>query len=57
MVLSLADMSVVGALLHIAGSVLIVYGQTIVKVAHCIEDSSGLGSTWLLPPLYNHPQW
>jgi hypothetical protein len=56
--LSLEDMSGIGALLHIAGSVLIVYGQTIVKVAHCIEESSGVGSTWLIPPgVHHHPQW
>ena len=57
MVLSLSDMSTFGALLHIAGSVLIVYGQTIVKVSHCIEESSGAGSTWLLPSMHHHPQW
>jgi hypothetical protein len=58
MVLSLEDMSGFGAVLHIAGSVLIVYGQTIVKVAHCIEESSGLGSTWLIPPgVRHHPRW
>lgn len=58
MVLSLEDMSVFGALLHIAGSVLIVYGQTIVKVAHCIQETSGLSSTWLLPAtLSQYPQW
>lgn len=58
MVLSLEDMSGFGAVLHIAGSVLIVYGQTIVKVAHCIEESSGVGSTWLIPPgVHHHPQW
>jgi len=58
MVLSLEDMSGFGAVLHIAGSVLIVYGQTIVKVAHCIEESSGLGSTWLIPPgVHHNPRW
>ena len=57
MVLSLEDMSAVGALLHIAGSVLIVYGQTGVKVAHCIEESSGAGGTWLLPTRPHQPQW
>jgi len=56
MVLALEDMGAIGALLHIAGSVLIVYGQTMVKVAHCIEDSSSATGTWLLPP-GQQPRW
>ena len=57
MVLALEDMSVFGALLHVAGSVLIVYGQTMVKVAHCIEDSSSIPATWLLPSVHHQPRW
>lgn len=38
-----------GALMHVAGSFLIVYGQTIVKVAHCIVDTSKAGNTWMVP--------
>lgn len=53
--LVLTDLSIFGSLMHILGSVLIVYGQTIVKVAHCIVESSSAGvagkhdSTWFLP--------
>lgn len=38
----------VGALMHVAGSFFIVYGQTIVKVTHCIVDTSKAGNTWTL---------
>jgi hypothetical protein len=59
MVLALEGLSSFGALLHVAGSVLIVYGQTVVKVAHCIEESSGTGSTWALPSpqQLQQPRW
>jgi hypothetical protein len=39
----------IGSLMHIAGSFFIVYGQTIVKVTHCIVESSKAGNTWMLP--------
>ena len=57
MVLALEGLSAFGALLHIAGSVLIVYGQTVVKVAHCIEESSGAASSWSLSPLQHQQRW
>ena len=38
----------VGAMMHIAGSFFIVYGQTIVKVSHCIVETSKAGNTWSL---------
>jgi len=56
MVLSLEDMGAFGALLHVAGSILIVYGQTVVKVAHCIEDSSSMPGTWVIPGAHQ-PRW
>ena len=49
MLSALQGLSWLGAALHIGGSVLIVYGQTIVKVGHCIEDSSPYENSWLLP--------
>jgi hypothetical protein len=57
MVLALEGLSAFGALLHIAGSVLIVYGQTVVKVAHCIEESSGAAGSWSLSPLPHQQRW
>lgn len=57
MVLAFQGLSAFGAVLHVAGSVLIVYGQTTVKVAHCIEESSAASSSWYLPPLPHQPRW
>jgi hypothetical protein len=54
---ALHGLSAVGALLHIAGSVLIVVGQTVVKVGHCIEESSSVPLTWRLLPAQPPPLW
>ena len=42
------DVHGLGALMHVAGSLLIVYGQTVVKMAHCMEETSPVGQTWLV---------
>lgn len=42
------NMNGVGAMMHVAGSLLIVYGQTVVKVSHCIVESSMAGNSWTL---------
>ena len=55
MVGALVGLGAVGASLHVAGSVLIVYGQTLVKVAHCVAES-GCASTWALPDK-TQPLW
>ena len=57
MVLALAGMSAFGALLHIAGSFFIVYGQTFVKVSHCIEETSSEAPSWSLSSKSNQPRW
>lgn len=57
MVLALEGLSSVGVSLHIGGSVLIVVGQTVVKVAHCIAETSGTSSSWLIPAHQPKPQW
>ncbi|KAL4445374.1 hypothetical protein ABPG77_011199 [Micractinium sp. CCAP 211/92] len=49
-----------GAALHIAGSILIVFGQASVKVAHAIVDSTGAPSAWAVPrghPHHHPPLW
>ena len=52
------DLSSLGAALHIGGSLLIVLGQTVVKIAHCIKGSSGLSPSWLGPShLTPRAQW
>lgn len=48
MVLGMLDIHGLGAVMHVAGSLLIVYGQTVVKVAHCMVESSSMGNTWFL---------
>lgn len=52
---SLVGLGSLGAVLHILGSVLIVFGQASVKVAHSIIDSTGLPSTWQVPRGHLHP--
>lgn len=42
------DLHGLGAVMHIVGSLLIVYGQTVVKMAHCMVETSMCGNTWLL---------
>lgn len=56
---ALQGFNLIGILLHGGGSVLIVYGQTLVKVGHCIEESSAAPSSWLLPkqPGASPPLW
>jgi hypothetical protein len=39
-----------GILMHVGGSLCIVYGQTMVKVAHCVVETSMSGNTWFLTP-------
>lgn len=46
-----------GVLIHVSGSVLIVVGQTVVKVSHCINESSPAPKTWLLPSNVHAPSW
>jgi hypothetical protein len=49
-------MDAVGALIHVGGSVLIVYGQVLIKVAHCVAASApGGGGGWAPPP--GQPRW
>jgi hypothetical protein len=58
MELLLLHMSAFGALLHVLGSMLIVYGQTVVKMAHCMAESSAVGASWLVPTdLRAFQQW
>jgi hypothetical protein len=57
MVLILAGMGAFGAMLHITGSLLIVFGQTTVKISHCIEATSVEHSSWLLTNTHPPPQW
>lgn len=42
------DLHGLGAVMHVVGSLLIVYGQTVVKMAHCMVETSMYGNTWLL---------
>ncbi|KAL4858704.1 putative magnesium transporter NIPA8 [Chlorella vulgaris] len=51
---ALLGLGSLGAALHVAGSVLIVFGQASVKTAHAIVDSTGAPSTWAVPR--SHPQ-
>ncbi|DBA96551.1 TPA: hypothetical protein ACH3X1_015422 [Trebouxia sp. C0004] len=50
MLSALQGTAALGAGLHIAGSLLIVYGQTLVKVAQLMEETSEAGRCWKLPP-------
>ncbi|KAL3132553.1 hypothetical protein ABBQ32_009092 [Trebouxia sp. C0010 RCD-2024] len=50
MLSALQGTAALGAGLHIAGSLLIVYGQTLVKVAQLMEETSEAGRCWQLPP-------
>lgn len=52
---ALLGLGSLGAALHVAGSVLIVFGQASVKVAHAIVDSTGAPSTWAVPRGHPHP--
>ena len=55
---ALIGMGSLGAAMHVAGSVLIVFGQASVKVAHSIVDSTGAPSTWAVPRSQPHaPLW
>ena len=55
---ALLGMGGLGAALHVAGSVLIVFGQASVKVAHALVDSTGAPSTWVVPRGHpNPPLW
>lgn len=55
---ALIGMGSLGAALHVAGSVLIVFGQASVKVAHSIVDSTGTPSAWVVPRAGpNPPLW
>lgn len=51
-----AGINTFGIGLHLTGSVLIVFGQTVVKVAHCINESTTT-PTWFLPPTTVHARW
>lgn len=57
MLTALSGIGAVGAGLHVGGSVLIVFGQTIVKVFHCIGESSPAEKGWLLPNTPAAPLW
>ena len=57
MVKLLDDMSAFGAFMHVAGSLCIVYGQTVVKMAHCIVESSAVAGTWTIPSTGPRPRW
>ncbi|KFM23155.1 Magnesium transporter NIPA3 [Auxenochlorella protothecoides] len=55
---ALQGLSALGAVLHVGGSLLIVVGQTVVKISHCIKESSGMPHTWLVPRHASpKPQW
>src|SRR5690242_1877487 len=55
--LSLESFSSLGATLHVGGSICIVFGQTVVKVAHCIAETSGVGTSWVIPSKHPSPLW
>lgn len=58
MAAALQGLSSLGAALHVGGSLLIVVGQTVVKIAHCIKETSGLPHSWTVPWHVNpKPQW
>lgn len=58
MATALQGLSSLGALLHVGGSLLIVLGQTVVKIAHCIKETSGQPHTWGVPRGLNpKPKW
>lgn len=54
--MALFGMNSLGAVLHVGGSVGIVLGQTIVKKAHCIRETSNVSGSWAVPRL-SAPQW